>query len=327
MAIGAKLTSGNRWAGWLGIAAAAALWGSGQAEAQDDSAPRPFAPGVVTTIEPELNPGETVHTHDLVEVRANPDADWQPELLTESRTLYHQAKDVKFRNDAWGLEFSFKPLRMIYVDLPQPSGKMERKLIWYLVYSVRNTGAVLTPHQEDDGTYSAIEGEGEPVRFIPSFVLESQDRDASGAPLQKAYLDRVIPLADQAIRKREARNRRLLNSAQMADELIPVSDGRADGQVWGVATWEDVDPRIDFFSVYVGGLTNAYRWADPPGEYEPGEPPGTGRRFARKTLQLNFWRPGDEHLEDEAEVRFGVPRGMSELYGVRPGVAYRWVYR
>ena len=29
--------------------------------------------------------------------------------------------------------------------------------------------------------------------------------------------------------------------------------------LWGVATWEDIDPRIVRFSVYVFGLTNAYR--------------------------------------------------------------------
>ena len=42
--------------------------------------------------------------------------------------------------------------------------------------------------------------------------------------------------------------------------------------MWGVATWEYVDPRMDFFSIYVKGLTNAYRFADPPGAYKAGEP-------------------------------------------------------
>jgi hypothetical protein len=315
---------------FLCIAAALAIEGCLVTHANGQgasSAPRPFAPGVVTTIPPDFNPAETVLTHDLVEIRANPDAPWQPELLTNSRTLYGISENVKFRRDVWCLEFSFKPLRMIYVDVPQPNGKMERKLIWYLVYAVRNTGGTLTPTEAADGTFSALPGQGGPLRFIPSLVLEAQDRDASGGRLYKAYLDRVIPAAYAAIRDREARNRTLLNSAQMAEEIIAVSAGSADGRLWGVATWEDVDPRIDFFSVYVGGLTNAYRWIDPPGEYQPGDPPGTGRRFVRKMLQLNFWRPGDEHYQDESEVRYGVPLGKSELYDVAPGVAYRWVYR
>ena len=87
--------------------------------------------------------------------------------------------------------------------------------------------------------------------------------------------------------------------------------------MWGVATWTDVDPRIDFFSVYVGGLTNAYRWerhARAP--IKPGDPPGKGRQFARKMLQLNFWRPGDELQPIERELRYGVPLGKADLYDV-----------
>jgi hypothetical protein len=83
---------------------------------------------------------------------------------------------------------------------------------------------------------------------------------------------------------------------------------------------------MDFFSVYVGGLTNAYRWED-SGAYQHGNPPGRGRRFERKILQLNFWRPGDELLLDEREIRYGVPLGKSQLYDVADGVAHRWVYR
>ena len=288
---------------------------------------RDFAPGVVTTIPPDFAPEETVSTHDLVEIRANPAAKWQPELATDSRTLYGMSEGVKFRRDVWCLEFSFKPLRMIHVDVPGPDGKLERKLVWYLVYSVRNTGQTLTPEEQPDGTFLDKPGKGGPVRFLPSFVLESHDLTASGEPIQKAYLDRVIPAADAAIHAREARNRTLLNSAEMAEQVLPTSNGRTDNRVWGVATWTDVDPRIDFFSVYVGGLTNAYRWEDPAGTYKVGDPPGTGRQFARKTLQLNFWRPGDEHLQDEREIRFGVARGKGDLYDVSEGVAYRWVYR
>jgi len=288
---------------------------------------RQFAPGVLTTIPPDLEPAETVSTHDLVEVRSDPRMKWSPEYLAESRTLYGMSEAVEFRRDVWCLEFAFKPLRMIYVDLPQPNGKMQRKLIWYLVYRVKNTGQVLHPVEQPDGTVKAEPGQGGPVRFVPQFVLQSQDRTDTGKPIAKAYLDRIIPVADEAIRQRETPGRELLNSAQISDRPIPVSGGDVDRSVWGVATWEDVDPRVDFFSVYVGGLTNAYRWEDPAGAYQPGDPPGKGRRFTRKTLQLNFWRPGDEFSEHESEIRYGVPAGKAYLYGVPEGVAYRWVYR
>jgi hypothetical protein len=113
----------------------------------------------------------------------------------------------------------------------------------------------------------------------------------------------------------------------MAEQPLRVSAGRVARDVWGVATWTDIDPRIDFFAVYVGGLTNAYRWEDTPGAYRAGDPPGKGRRFARKILQLNFWRPGDELMQSEREIRYGVPPSNAELYGVKDGVAHRWVYR
>ena len=237
------------------------------------------------------------------------------------------SSDVKFRRDVSCLEFSFKPLRMIYVDVPTASGGTERKLVWYLVYRVRNTGQVLKPVVGEDGVYTAELGAGGPLRFIPQFVLESNDRQTNGARLSKSYLDRVIPAAVVAIRARELPGQELLNSVEMAERTLPVSGDRVDKGVWGVATWTDVDPRMDFFSVYVGGLTNAYLWDDVAGVYKPGDPPGKGRRFARKMLQLNFWRPGDEMLLDEREIRYGAPVGKSDLYDVGDGVAYRWVYR
>jgi hypothetical protein len=294
---------------------------------QNSASVRQFAPGVETTIPPDLDPEEAVSTHDLIEVRANPDIQWKPEYLSESRTLYGMSEGVKFRRDVWCLEFSFKPLRMIYVDVPQPSGKMQRKLVWYLVYRVKNTGKAIAPVEEADGTYTTALSAGGPVKFNPQFVLESHDLTSSGQPINKAYLDRLIPVAKDLIQQRELPGRELLTSVEMAEREIPVSDGRADRSVWGVATWEDVDPRIDFCSVYVRGLSNAYRWVDPPGAYRAGDPPGKGRQFERLTLQLNFWRPGDQFGEHESEIRFGVPPGKAALYGVPDGVAYRWIYR
>lgn len=291
------------------------------------AAPRDFAPGVVTTIPPDFEPEETVSTHDLVEIRANPDSKWQPELMTASRTLYGMSEGVKFRRDVSCLEFSFKPLRLIQVDVPGPNGQMERKLVWYMVYAVRNAGEAMRPSVKDDVVATAEMVPAGPVQFVPSFVLEAHDLTADGQPVQKAYLDRVIPAALRAIQAREARGRKLLDSTQMAEQILEPGDGRADNRVWGVAMWTDVDPRIDFFSVFVGGLTNAYRWEDPAGAYAAGDAPGKGRTFNRKTLQLNFWRPGDEHLQDEKEIRFGVARGKGDLYDVSEGVAYRWVYR
>lgn len=285
-------------------------------------AERPLAPGVLTTIPPSFEPDDTVSTHDLVEIRANQGLKWKPEFLAESDTLFGLASNMKFRREVWCLEFSFKPLRMVELNVDGQS-----KLVWYLVYRVRNTGQVLKPVEGEGGIYTAESAKGGPVRFLPKFILESNDRTADGKRVGKGYLDRILPSAVAAISQRETSGRRLLNSVEISQQPIPVSDERIDRSVWGVATWTDIDPRIDFFSVFVGGLTNAYRWEDVSGGYRAGDPPGKGREFVRKMLQLNFWRPGDELNQTEEELRFGVPLGKSDLYGVADGVAYRWVYR
>ncbi len=36
-----------------------------------------------------------------------------------------------------------------------------------------------------------------------------------------------------------------------------------------------------------------------------------------KTLKINFWRPGDEYMEHEMELKYGVPGEVD----------YQWVYR
>ena len=256
---------------------------AGIATAQNTPRTRQLAPGVLTTIPPGLAPEDTVSTHDVVEIRANPALAWKPEYLAASDTLVGMSSAMKFRREIWGLEFSFKPLRMIEVG---------GRKVWYLVYRVRNTGATLVPTAGEGGVYSATPGQGEPRRFVPEFVLESHDRAPDGKRVQRSYLDRIIPAAVAAISQRETPGRMLLNSVEMAQQPIPVSDGRIDRGVWGVATWTDVDPRIDFFSVYVGGLTNAYRWEDAPGAYRPGDPPGRGRQLRPQDAAAQFLAAG-----------------------------------
>lgn len=289
--------------------------------------PREFARGVLTTISPQLLPEDTFSRQPMIEITSDKSLDWDPATLPKTRTLYSKAQSVTFANEVWGLDFTFKPLRMINVDLRQPNGLVERKLLWYLVYNVRNTGERVRPVESEAGEFTAEAVEPKPVEFLPQFVLEGQDLDSRGEKIYKAYLDRVIPGVVETIRRRETPGRVLLNSAEMASQPIGVSTEAEDNTVWGVAIWENVDPEMDFMSIFVGGLTNAHIWADTPGEFRPGDPAGKGRRIAGKKLQLNFWRPGDEFLENEAEIRFGAPPGKASLYGVDEGVAHQWTFR
>ena len=268
---------------------------------------RQLVPGVMQTINPMRLAEETVSRHDIVELIAkDPKFSW--------------AKDIELHRDVWVLEFKFKPMRMIWVDIPQPSGHMQRKPIWYIVYSVTNTGKTLHPVETVDLPFPTegnkklykIETVDTPVRFAPEFLLEAHVRtpDAKRV-LAKTYADRVIPVAMGPIRMREDPNRRFLSSVEMCREI------KVGETLWGIAAWEDIDPKMFEFAVYVTGLTNAYRRYDEPGAYKPGDPVGKGRKTTRKTLKLNFWRPGDQYLEHEEEIRYGVPGGLD----------YEWVYR
>lgn len=83
----------------------------------------------------------------------------------------------------------------------------------------------------------------------------------------------------------------------------PIAPGE---ERWGVAIWEDIDPRIDFFSIYVRGLTNSIRWRlNENAAFAQEDPPGVGTDHALESLRLDFWRAGDEHDAVEQEVRIG----------------------
>ena len=270
-------------------------------------APRKLAPGVVESVTTDRKEEEASSKHDVVE-------------LVTINDKFNWAKDVTFHNDVWALEFKFKPMRMMWVDVPQPDGKMQRKLIWYMVYSVTNPGKTMHPVQQPDGTYKA-EFVDQPIRFVPVFNLEVHHRLDENSPedvhFKKVYTDRLIPVALGPIGTREDRNRRFFNTTEVSDGKIAVGK-----TVWGIVTWEDVDPRTKWFSVYVKGLTNAYRWIDTPGEFTKkdfGQPAKIlkGRRLERKILKLNFWRPSDEYFENEREIRYGVPGRVD----------YEWIYR
>src|SRR5262245_25917816 len=128
--------------GLVAVASALAL----SANAQQKGARR-LAPGVVTVIPTAYEEWETftgpLSISDLV--GRDPKLNWKPAYLPKSSTLEEQAKRVILRRDIWYLEFAFKPLRMIDVDVPQPSGKMQRKTIWYMAYRVKNKGNHLNP--------------------------------------------------------------------------------------------------------------------------------------------------------------------------------------
>ncbi len=283
-----------RWSCW--IVALVMSWGASWAWAQQELAlysifdrldrvpaawkARPRLPGVEFHVDPQRRWGELSSRHDMIHI-LNLDPKFGERPWSENL-----AQGVVYTSPKWQLDFWFKPVRIIEVDVPTPEGKFVRKHIWYMVYRVRNTAKY-------------------PVRFVPWFVLHTED-------LKRYYPDRLVPVAMEPIMRRERPPRVLLDTVEMASIEIPPARPGRDDSIWGVACWEDVDPRTDYFSVYVQGLNNIFR------REAVSNPQGKKRwKLFRKTLRLYFWRPGDATDPNDWEIRFG-----------RPGhIAYEWVYR
>jgi hypothetical protein len=209
------------------------------------------------------------------------------------------AKDVRIQYELWALEFNFKPVRMVQVDVPRPGAKFDRKLIWYMVYNVRNLGQ-------------------KPVKFVPRILMYTDQKVklANGEEIPKIYADRLIPVAMAPIRRREDPRRIFLDTVEISKTEIQPSTATEDNSVWGVITWEDIDPNVDYFSIYIQGLTNAYKIETVTEKDDEGKEQEKWT-YLRKTLELNFWRPGDEFFENEREIRYGQPNN----------VEHRWVYK
>jgi len=317
----------SRWAVAWALAAAVTsvlpMTGSGsptfaaEAEQARQNGFRRLAPGVLTVIPPRSSSDSHAIRGELFEVtRGLQDQAWKPTQAPPHTTLLERAKNLEFQRGnrelgtgIWCLEFAFKPPRLIDIDVPAPELRLQRKRVWYLVYRVRNTGGRRTVIDKDDPTKRTVETFETPVRFLPHFVLESLEglTEAEGETAYRSYLDRVVPSAMGPIRRREDPARELFDSASMAASDIPPG-----GERWGVAIWEDIDPRINFFTIAVRGLTNAIRWRPQAGATFAGNlPPAAEMDHAIESLQLNFWRPGDDRDEVEEEMHVGYV-GMLE---------------
>jgi hypothetical protein len=101
------------------------------------------------------------------------------------------------------------------------------------------------------------------------------------------------------VQQEEDPDRTLLDKVQLAQTILEKYPIESDlGGTWGVAIWYNVDPLLDYASVKIGGLTNAYRM-----EVNPDKSIG----FKKKILQLNFWRPGDGIDQATDPIVYGIP--------------------
>ncbi len=227
--------------------------------------------------------------------------------VPNKKTLFGQTQSVVFFRDVWQYEFAFLGLRQVRLNVTQADGTQKPQNFWYMVYRVRNVGKNISFEEvkenpefdhikkelrQDKADFVAAE------KFVPRFYLEGWVKQAGQQYERKVYRDQIRPEILKEIQYLEDPNLPLLDTVQMMNTDLPAIKSPTDPGVWGIAIWGDVDPKIDYVSVYVSGLTNAYRMD----RSEDGE-----ISFRRKTLQLNFWRPGDAVAQERDRVDFGIP--------------------
>lgn len=290
----------------MSLAALATL--TNQTDAQTDAqtaTPRPLAQGVLKTIPENLDPRD-MFSLPMVMPDLNA-TQFDPKTIAQKNTLFGQSRSVvMFRDNVWQYEFSFTGLRQAKLRIPTGNGNAATRNYWYMVYRIRDTGQTMTINdvkknpqfdhitKEVDFTKSI---DSQAKKFLPRFTLEGWVPVGKDKGYQKvSYRDTISPIALEQIRRKEDPNQILFDSHQMSQAKIPVAKNETDRGIWGVAIWENVDPRIDFVSVFIQGLTNAFRLSDPVSD--PSK---------LKTLQLNFWRPGDSVDETSDFVKFGIP--------------------
>ena len=337
---------------------------------QEPSAKPLIAPGGLTVIPPYIDYESVANRAPITELLESL-PDFEPELQGDVRfdkSIW--AKEIRVVRDVWCLQFSFKPVRIIEVDIPNAEGTFDRKKVWYLVYNVKNLGAaeivdgkivqanswlssgvlrgdeVNLPMQaikvsegvprptplvvrQQSGVFTPEAGNGGLIRFVPHFVLATHRLVLGTVPVENpetgatewqadttavAYNDRIIPLALPKIMRREGFEKLPETTVSITQkEITPGQD------VWGVATWTDIDPRINEFSIFISGLTNAYQWGDKVSEtdeetgeitkYENTGKIGEGRIIKRRVLKTDWWRVGDTNSLDESQIHFGSREG------------------
>jgi hypothetical protein len=177
----------------------------------------------------------------------------------------------KDREGIWVLDFAFKPVRLVTVEVPGRG----RRTIHYLYYRV-------------------INNTGQPRMFVPQFTLVTDTG--------KRYEDIVLPEAVRIIQAREGQDasKQLLGAVEVVGALPPSGAKQGiDDAVYGVAMWEGIDPEADAFNIFVRGLSDGYQLLPNP---EGGEP---ATRY--KTLRIDFNRPGDALDLNEREIRLADP--------------------
>ncbi|MDB4757162.1 hypothetical protein OAG56_07275, partial [Mariniblastus sp.] len=299
--------------------------------AQPIQAQRKLGEGVLKVIPPQILPDET--RSYLPKIKGFSPENYAPLTSTKTSTVASQSTNITLRRQIGCLEFAFTSLQVKEIEVPQPTGKMQRKTVWYLPYRVRNLGQHYQPQDLNDTTrqkfkqttvtipgveiedstgllgeiddedilkeiaetvreetvvdvekmtedvnnpYTDLKSSGLKKtdatdkfsfidRFFARFILEgrvqtdlSVGKKPGDGPLtkftKKAYLDQISPSLIPKIREIEDPNTVFYDTFSIGRIAIPADSDPNSPGVWGVAVWQDLDPRLDYVTIYVTGL-------------------------------------------------------------------------
>lgn len=226
---------------------------------------------------------------------------------TDRVSVAKLADSVVMFREVGGLEFTYKPLRTAVVEVPE-NGGLKKKTVYYLIYRVRNLGGhITTEFVKNEYGYEVQEikesdqlAKVDIETFSPHIVLEGwveSRKNGRSTYFPKSYLERYSPSVVAQLEKIDRTPARLHDWKSIAEQKIAVDKDPESIGTWGVAFWVDVDPSINFLTTYVQGLTNAYIVND-----QDAKPV-----FKQKTLQMNFWKPGDSKDVVKDEIYNGIP--------------------
>ncbi|MEZ6094508.1 MAG: hypothetical protein R3C03_09775 [Pirellulaceae bacterium] len=287
--------------------------GAGTLQAQLTGEPRPFAPGVLKVISPDLRPEDSYSPP--LQIPGLKTQSYEGNYVADAETLHGQTQQIVFYRDVWAFEFSTVGLRQIELNFRLADGSESPRTFFYLMYRVRNLGKSLSYEQVKQGlanpfiAYDLKRTDGKatddfdtqpvsPDQFRPQFKLSGFLEGDDGEYSEVNFYDRELPEIAKSIQNLEDPNRRLHTQLEMESMDIPVIEDPADPGVWGVAIWENVNPNLDYMTVKIRGITNAYRI-----EFDA----NGSQTLKHKELQLNFWRPGDSVEQVRDNIIFGIP--------------------
>lgn len=269
-------------------------------------AQKPLADDVLKVFPVSINPRDSFTLPMTI-----PDLEatsYNPVFLSKKDTLERLGQRNVFYHDVWEYEISIIPLRQAVLNVPDlKTNTTKRKNVWYVIYRIRDRGNTITyqtARQSPKLDYAMSNmKKDQPIPaekkfFLPQFYLEgSVIADVKDAQYETvSYHDTIIPMALRQIQQLHDPSLTLLDSVQMSQTGIPLAKADADGGVWGVAMFEDVDPRLDYVNLKVEGLSNAFRINQTAGQPN-----------LRKVLQINFSRPGGIINEHRDKIHYGVP--------------------